>query len=53
MQKVKKNGCFPDLDRHLKERDRKLVNYQEVAEFYSLGGNSFCNLLNFRPDVPV
>lgn len=41
MQMVKKNGRFPGLDRHLKERGRKLVSYKEGAELYSLGLHTF------------
>ena len=41
MQIEKKKGCFPDLDKHLKERGRKLVSYKEGAELYSLGLHTF------------
>lgn len=44
MQMVKKNGCFPDLDRHLKEGGRKLVSYKEGAEIYGIPYYSFVRL---------
>lgn len=44
MQIEKKNGCFPDLDKHLKERGRKLVSYKEGAEIYGIPYYSFVRL---------
>lgn len=44
MQIEKKNGCFPDLDKHLKERGRKLVSYKEGAEIYGISYYSFVRL---------
>lgn len=45
MQIEKKNGCFPDLDKHLKERDRKMVSYKEGAEIYGISYYSFVRLV--------
>lgn len=44
MQIEKKNGCFPDLDKHLKKRGRKLVSYKEGAEIYGIPYYSFVRL---------
>ena len=47
MQIEKKNGCFPDLDKHLKERGRKLVSYKEGAEIYGIPSVSSVMLVEF------
>ena len=44
MQIEKKNGCFPNLDKHLRERGRKLVSYKEGAEIYGIPYYSFVRL---------
>lgn len=44
MQTEKKNGCFPNLDKHLKERGSKLVSYKEGAEIYEIPYYSFARL---------
>ena len=40
----KKSRGFPNLDKYLNERGRKLVNYKEGAEIYGIPYYSFVRL---------
>jgi hypothetical protein len=44
MKEDKRNRGFPNLDKYLKDRGRKLVNYEEGAEIYGIPHYSFVRL---------
>ena len=44
MKEDKRNRGFPNLDKYLKDRGRKLVNYEEGAEIYGIPYYSFVRL---------